>query len=93
MKGLRASQRASVATIEGFIAEHGYPPTIRELGSLWGVRSTNAVACRLRHLERRGYLEIEPHRVRGIRVVKRARVFVAPARDDGGRVYFPREAR
>ena len=38
------------------IHEHGYPPTIREIGEYLGIRSTNGVADHLKALKRKGYL-------------------------------------
>jgi repressor LexA len=40
--------------ILGFRAEHGFSPTIREMCAALGVKSTNAIACMLDPLSRRG---------------------------------------
>jgi repressor LexA len=37
-----------------YIRQHGYPPTMKELAELIGVRSVNAVAEHLKALERKG---------------------------------------
>jgi repressor LexA len=42
--------------IESHVAEHGYPPTIREMGNGLGIRSTNAVNDLLVGLARRGLI-------------------------------------
>ena len=42
--------------IRRHIEENGYPPTVREIGSEFGIRSTNGVADHLKSLERKGYL-------------------------------------
>lgn len=55
-----------------FIAGHarrGLPPTLREIGKAFGMRSTNAVADHLKLIERKGYLERTPLKSRGLRVI------------------------
>ena len=42
--------------IKRSIVEQGYPPTIREIGEHFGIRSTNGVNDHLKALERKGYL-------------------------------------
>lgn len=53
-------QRETLAAIVAHRAEHGYSPTVRELCELLGVRSLNAVVCRLAILERKGALRRTP---------------------------------
>jgi repressor LexA len=50
-------QQAILEFIRRHINENGYPPTVREIGSAFGIRSTNGVADHLKSLERKGYLE------------------------------------
>jgi repressor LexA len=42
--------------IQRYIEEQGYPPTIREIGQAFGIRSTNGVNDHLKALERKGYV-------------------------------------
>ncbi len=42
--------------IQRYIVEQGYPPTIREIGTAFGIRSTNGVNDHLKALERKGYV-------------------------------------
>ena len=49
------------------IADHGYPPTLREIGARMGIRSTNGVNDHLRALERKGYLTREDMKSRALR--------------------------
>ena len=56
MTGLTARQQKVVDIIAAYSKEHGYPPTIREIGAKMGIRSTNGVNEHLRALERKGYL-------------------------------------
>jgi repressor LexA len=54
--------------IEKFINEHGYPPTIREIGEAVGIASTSVVNYNLNKLVERGYIEREPEVSRGLRL-------------------------
>src|SRR5947208_6859230 len=49
-------QEKILAFIKKSIQEQGYPPTIREIGEFFGIRSTNGVNDHLKALERKGYL-------------------------------------
>lgn len=66
---LTRQQQAVLAFIVAHVAEHGYPPTVREIGREIELRSTSSVAHVLRMLEWKGYLVVEPGRPRAIRVV------------------------
>jgi repressor LexA len=52
------------------ITDRGYPPTLREIGSHMGIRSTNGVNDHLRALERKGYLKREDMKSRALRPVR-----------------------
>lgn len=73
MKGTRiATERQLVvlrAVVE-FIREHNYPPTLREIGKLIGIRSTNGVNDHLVALERKGYIERDQMKTRSITVLR-----------------------
>src|SRR6059058_6044654 len=53
---LTERQEKILAFIKKTILEQGYPPTIREIGEHFGIRSTNGVNDHLKALERKGYL-------------------------------------
>jgi repressor LexA len=53
---LTERQEKILAFIKKSIHEQGYPPTIREIGEHFGIRSTNGVNDHLKALERKGYL-------------------------------------
>jgi repressor LexA len=53
-------------TIEAYWREHRRPPTVREIGSAVGVKSTAHVAYHVTLLEREGLLSREPGRSRGL---------------------------
>lgn len=68
---LAPRQRDVVAAIRRLAREHGYPPTIRELGDDLGYTTPNAVAQHLRLLQRKGWVILEPNKARTLRVVNR----------------------
>jgi repressor LexA len=53
---LTERQDKILSFIKRSIVEQGYPPTIREIGEFFGIRSTNGVNDHLKALERKGYL-------------------------------------
>lgn len=68
---LTGRQRVVLDAIKRYIAEHGYPPTRREIGQLIGASSFVRAACdHLKALERKGYITMEKGvKARAIRVV------------------------
>jgi len=67
---LSERRRAILEFIEQAIRERGYPPTVREIGSAVGLRSTSTVHFHLRALQEQGLLEREPLLTRALRPVK-----------------------
>ena len=55
--------------IRGFMRSQRKPPTLEEVGEALGISSTNAVYKLLRALEKKGYIEREKHKARGMRLV------------------------
>lgn len=68
MNGPTIRQRAVLATIAKHIAVEGYPPTLRELCVMIGVRSTNAACDHIRLLKLKGLLSRDASAARSIRV-------------------------
>lgn len=62
-------QQETLKYIAGYIDRHGYGPTHREIQTAFGLLSTNAVACRLKPLIKKGYLEHDRGTQRALRVV------------------------
>ena len=62
-------QREILDFITGSIRERGYPPTLREIGLHFGIRSTNGVNDHLRALEKKGHLQREDLKSRALRPV------------------------
>jgi repressor LexA len=56
MKALTETQRGTLDFIVAYVRDHGYPPTIREIGAACGGVRTQAVVDRLIALERKGYI-------------------------------------
>jgi repressor LexA len=67
---LTERQRAILAHITAFTAEHSYAPTMRELGDLLGIASSHGVLDHLWALRRKGYVEWVDGKARTLRVVK-----------------------
>jgi repressor LexA len=76
---LTERQEKILSFIKKSIQEHGYPPTIREIGEHFGIRSTNGVNDHLKALERKGYL------MRG-ELKSRALSVIDGGRSGGGRI-------
>jgi len=70
-------QEKILAFIKKSIQEQGYPPTIREIGEHFGIRSTNGVNDHLKALERKGYLMRGELKSRALSVIDGGR---SPAR-------------
>lgn len=56
MRGLTPRQYEVLEYIRQSIRDRGYPPTLREIGSHMGIKSTNGVNDHLRALENKGFL-------------------------------------
>ena len=65
---LTQRQQRVVETIQAWIKEHGFPPTIRELGKQLGIKSLRGVTTHLDALVRKGRL-VRRRGARGIRVL------------------------
>ncbi len=66
---LSARQQQVLDFIEAFLADNGYPPTLRDIGKALGIKSTNAVNDHLAALERKGAISRDRSRSRGLSVV------------------------
>lgn len=52
-----------------FLTEHTYQPSVREIGKRFQIKSTKTVSELLHSLERKGYIERDPSRSRGVRLI------------------------
>lgn len=78
MVGLTQRQQMVLDFIIAFRAEHGYPPTLREIGAHMGIRSTNGVNDHLNALERKGRIRHADTVSRGIVVLDESGVPLPP---------------
>ncbi|MCD8379126.1 MAG: LexA repressor [Lachnospiraceae bacterium] len=72
-KELSNKQKSIIGCISAFIAEHGFSPTVREIQSLLGYKSTSSVHFQLRKLADAGALSYEPTKPRTIVVLAAVR--------------------
>jgi repressor LexA len=56
-----------------YVDEHGYPPTVREIGEAVGLASPSTVHAHLANLERAGLLKRDPTKPRALELVNRQR--------------------
>jgi len=52
------------------ITNRGYGPTVREIGTQFGIRSPNGVMCHLKALEKKGLISRESHMSRAIQLAE-----------------------
>lgn len=60
-------QRRILEVIREFTAEHGYPPSVREIGERVGLSSSSTIHAHLKALERRGLISRDPTKPRALR--------------------------
>jgi repressor LexA len=69
MRGLSDRQQRILEFISEYTGDHGYPPSIREIGQAVGISSTSVVDYNLRALERGGKIRRDREISRGLEVV------------------------
>ena len=70
MKKLTAQQHKVLTAAAQYQDEHGFPPTLGELGALVGLPNVNAVRGHLGALEKKGYITRVPDKARSIRIIR-----------------------
>lgn len=68
--GLSEKHRRILEFLEDYLAQFGYPPSIREIGEKLKISSTSVVNYDLDRLEQMGYISREQNIARGIQIVK-----------------------
>jgi repressor LexA len=63
----------------GYVDRHGYPPTVREIGSAVGLASPSTVHAHLANLERAGLLRRDPTKPRALELFGRGETAAASA--------------
>jgi repressor LexA len=79
-KKLTKRQKGILDFIGVYVREHGYPPTIREIGDAVGITSTSVVNYNLNRLAERGYLIRQRDVSRGLRLVDQSPEIVPAGR-------------
>ena len=59
-------QQSILDVIKDFTREHGYPPSVREIGERVGLSSSSTVQCHLRTLEKKGLIKRDPTKPRAL---------------------------
>ncbi|MDP6419624.1 MAG: transcriptional repressor LexA [Candidatus Krumholzibacteria bacterium] len=68
-KALTDRQSVILDFLRDFLDKNGYPPTLREIGGQFGIRSPRGVQDHLEALERKGYIRRERDKSRGIELL------------------------
>jgi repressor LexA len=78
---LTARQQEIWQYLVQYVDDHGYPPTVREIGDAVGLASPSTVHAHLANLERSGLLKRDPTKPRAIELTGRPRPERAGTRD------------
>jgi len=70
MEKLTRRQREVLEIIINMIKEKEYPPTLKELADMLGASSRNTAVKHLTVLDRKGYIQWEKNKARGIRILE-----------------------
>src|SRR3954464_13360187 len=84
MAQLTSRQREILAFVNEHSAQHGYPPTAREIGTPAGLTSSPPVPARLANLERPGLPRRDPAKPRALNLVGREQKVPAPPSETAG---------
>jgi SOS-response transcriptional repressor LexA len=66
IRELTKRQSELVDMIRSFTAEHGRSPSTRDMMSAFGFKSTNAIACMLNALEKKGAISRDKYKPRSV---------------------------
>jgi len=66
---LSDTERRILEYMVAYLRRHTYQPSIREIGEEFGIKSTKTVSEFLQALSDKGYLERDPSRSRGVRIL------------------------
>src|SRR5436190_16641650 len=72
MRKMSDRQRRILDFVAKYTGEHGYPPSIREIGQAVGITSTSVVDYNLKALERSGLIRRDKEVSRGLGLVGQA---------------------
>jgi repressor LexA len=78
---LTARQQQIWDFLVDYVDDHGYPPTVREIGDAVGLASPSTVHAHLANLERAGLLRRDPTKPRALELSGRERPAARPSRE------------
>jgi len=70
---LTKRQKEIFEYVKSYARDHGYPPTVRDIGKAIGLTSSSTVHAHLANLEKLGLLRRDPSKPRAIEMLDRAR--------------------
>lgn len=73
---LTPRQDSILRFIDQHVTEHGYPPTVRDIGRHFKIKSPNGVMCHLYALETKGAIARQPGKSRAITISKAAKTWL-----------------
>jgi repressor LexA len=68
--GLSERQQEILGFLRNFIAQNGYPPSVREIGEAVGLSSSSTVHSHLNALENKGFIRRDPSSARALTVIE-----------------------
>jgi repressor LexA len=69
-RSLTKRQQEIFDYVRSYVGDHGYPPTVRDIGKAIGLTSSSTVHAHLANLEKLGLLRRDPTKPRAIEVLK-----------------------
>jgi repressor LexA len=78
---LTARQQEIWQFLVRYVDDHGYPPTVREIGEAVGLASPSTVHAHLANLERAGLLRRDPTKPRALELIGHRRAEAEPGRE------------
>src|SRR5262245_21993221 len=70
LDNLTSRQREIYEFIRSKIQGRGYPPTVREIGNKFGIKSPNGVMCHLKALQKKGLIQRDANMSRAIQLLQ-----------------------
>jgi len=68
-QGLTPRQRRILVVIKEAVEQHGYPPSMREIGKAAGLASPSSVAYQLSNLEEKGWIRRDSQKGRALEII------------------------
>ena len=75
MRPLTERQQSVLDVVQRYSREHGFPPTLREIGAALDLSNVSAVRGHVAALEKKGYIAKESDKARSIRVLRHPSIY------------------